>query len=90
MASSPAEPDVRDQLSTIADDVRTLIEHLNGATRTSARRVRDHVADAAENGVAQAREVKDRLGERVQEKPLHALAVAAAAGAVFSWLMRRR
>ena len=98
--SDAAERDVEDLTAkaldkandgmSFRDDVRPAID----AVATSAHDVADHARERAlqarDRARDQALDLADRTSDYVNEKPLQALALAAAAGAVLALLLGKR
>jgi len=82
--------DLRQQVSTIAEDVKELGRQLKGATRREARHARESATELYETGRNQVARLAERFEDRVQARPLHSIATAAAVGGLIGWLFRRR
>lgn len=87
--ASPSSSDLEREISRLKDDLATLKEQISATGSHSY----DAAKTAAQEGVdalkTNARVLEDQVVATVQEKPLTALAAAAAFGYLFAMLNRR-
>lgn len=81
-------------IQTKADDFTTQAARAgHSAIDTAEKHVRaaaDRASDAYDQGVEKAGAVRDSVAEFIEEKPYHAMAIAAGVGAVLGFLLTRR
>jgi len=74
--------DLESDIQRLRDDITQLTAHLKQTGDNSLARAKDAARE-------QARSIEKDLEERVREKPLHALAMAAGAGFFLAMMFRR-
>lgn len=85
----PDDPDLTADIRQLRDDIATLTEHLKETGNRSVSRARQAARESADQLRGSAEEWQHEMAETVREKPLTALALAAAAGWLLAMITRR-
>lgn len=81
--------DVLADFDELKKDVGKLAEAANKAVRREIRGAKEHLAETRHSLEQEAQGRAEALGDQVRERPLAALGIAAGAGLVIGFLLRR-
>jgi len=90
---SPADPstkDLKQQAGVVRDDVTELTQIAREVVRNELSRLGHATTDAVDRGKTRLTEFGEESQERVRERPMTSLAIAAGAGLLLGMLLKSR
>lgn len=90
MRSGKATERLRDQTSTVAEDLRELGRLTKDAAKEKLGEARQVASDYYEQGRERVGELEQQVEGYVRQRPMTAILIAAGAGALLGFLLSRR